>query len=161
MRGVVVTPCALPAPHEATAERVELVRDELGNIVWGTELSGEDALGARWQRRREPPPAPPPGISIAPPPADGSIPFRRVRRGGGVWLARTSVEGAPEPRTAGVLLRSPFVADEEVPAEGLQLARLYRYARSADGRTRLWTTNVRRLGRSIEPPGYAFDLLRR
>jgi hypothetical protein len=49
--------------------------------------------------------------------------------------------------------------EEEIPREGAQVDRLYRYARWHDGRTSMWTARRRRVGRGEGSSGLRFDVL--
>jgi hypothetical protein len=67
-----------------------------------------------------------------------------------------------EPK--GRLLRSSdpkglWLFEEEIPREGAQIDRLYRYARWHDGRTSMWTARRRRVGRGEGSSGLRFDVL--
>jgi hypothetical protein len=52
-----------------------------------------------------------------------------------------------------------WVFEAEIPREGAQVDRLYRYARWQDGRTSLWTARRRRTGRGEGSSGLRFDIL--
>jgi hypothetical protein len=77
--------------------------------------------------------------------------------------------GAPKPakpkaEPKGRLLRSSdpkglWVFEEEIPREGTQIDRIYRYARWQDGRTSMWTARRRRVGRGEGSSGLRFDVL--
>lgn len=79
--------------------------------------------------------------------------------------------GAPKPaepiavEPKGLLLRSSdsggrlWLFEEEIPREGAQIDRLYRYTRWQDGRTSMWTARRRRVGRGEGSSGLRFDVL--
>jgi hypothetical protein len=166
--------------ESSPSETVLFLRDEMADLAWGVEAVVQDSLGGRVDRR---------AAWVAPgklPPGTPDLPAYRVEtvvpdywiplapeqladqqsirlRMVPLEVDNAGVPEAVEPK--GLLLQSSdsggrlWLFEEEIPREGTQVDRLYRYARWQDGRTSLWTARRRRVGRGEGSSGLRFDVL--
>src|SRR5262249_26504982 len=83
--------------------------------------------------------------------------------GGARFLVGTfpSADGGPGALTARreLLTRTAGIPEQELPRDGAELVRLYRYARWSDGSTLLWLAHRKRPGRGEGSSGLRFDLV--
>jgi IPT/TIG domain-containing protein len=175
---------ALPSTFEsAPLEEVLLLRDELANLAWGVERVVSGLAGTPvnrtevWQQRAQQPPAtgdePPLAYRLSTAVPDYWIPFvLKLERDRAVvtarWLERAALR---DPVTGqligpqGELLRhdAPTVRvhDHVVGREGVRLLREWQYGRGPDGRTHLWRTRRRDVGRGEGSSGLRFDVVER
>jgi hypothetical protein len=179
-----VVPPTAAATEGAPIEEVLFARDEQANLVWAVEriVEGPDGRGRdrndEWlplAAALDPPPSPSPAplayrlMSAVPP---HWIPFVAVHDSAenrGVRLERAAMlrldTDPPVPVSpAGRVLEpetAPFIVfEEEVPREGLRIARIPALCRSVDGRTYFWTRRRRTIGRGEQSSGLAFDIAR-
>ena len=178
--GLLLPPTSGHVMESSPVESVLFLRDEMADLAWGVEARVQDALEKTVDRRAAwvAPGKLPPGtrdlpayrvetvvpdywIPLAPEklPTDKSIHLRMVP----LELDNNGVPETIDPK--GRLLGSSdsgghlWVYEEEIPREGTQVDRLYRYARWQDGRTSLWTARRRRVGRGEGSSGLRFDIL--
>jgi hypothetical protein len=181
--GLVVPPVAA-GTEGAAIEDVLFARDEQANLVWAVErvVEGPDGRGRdrndEWlpvAAALDPPPPPSPAplayrlMSAVPP---HWIPFVAVHDSAenrGVRLERAAMlrldanPPAPIPPVGRVLepeTKQYVVFEEEVPREGIRISRIPALCRSADGRTHVWTSRRRTIGRGEQSSGLAFDAAR-
>lgn len=170
---LLLPPVLGPSLESTPVEQVRFVRDETANLVWAIERSIESATGRPLDLRRDEP-APPAFVG-----ADGTtLEYRLMSPLPRNWLPLVP----PGPRTPpplklvlGAVLRDGVVeaaaprgrvvppglslAAEEVPRDGLDVARLFRYARWVDGSTWLWAARRRRPAAGEASSGLQFDFL--
>jgi hypothetical protein len=173
--GLFVPPVTVGTLESEPVEEVLLARDEGANQAWAVERRVPTPHGGTLDRTRaapEPRPAPavPGGTAVyrlmtdIP---DHWFPLLSVEPRPGAYVLRLAHLDGPEgasPRPLGRLLAPglPHAYDlfaEEVPREGVTLTRSHQYARTADGRTLLWTTRRARPGRGETSSGLRFDYL--
>jgi hypothetical protein len=177
---LLLPPTSGPLLESSPVESVLFLRDEMADLAWGVEARVQNALEAGVDRR---------ATWVAPgklPPGTADLPAYRVETvvpdywiplapeqlqgQASIHLRMVPLEvnsgGAPlavEPK--GLLLQSSdsggrlWLYDEEIPPEGVQVDRLYRYARWQDGRTSMWTARRRSVGRGEGSSGLRFDVL--
>lgn len=161
-------------------ERVQFVRDEMANLVWGIEEVIPDATGRGIDGY-----AAADKTGVLPDPIDHSpaairyllgttvpenwIPFLPVQRPGSVQditLQRAAMPKLGQPprdtiRAKGVLLNEPtlpwFLNEEEVTGAGTVVTRAYQRVRWYDGRTYLWIGRRAETGRGAGGSGLRFD----
>lgn len=159
-------------------EDVRLLRDEMGNMVWGVEKTYEDELGdpvdgyEEFQRRRAMAPeaahdGPLPRYRLSSSVPDNWIPFVPAHTGSqrrAVALERAaliSVDGAAPARPRGLILEpgvSPYrVNEEEVPRGGTVVTRAWQLARWVDGSLHLWVGRRKTAGGGEGSSGLRFD----
>jgi hypothetical protein len=167
-------PPVLGASLESTpVEQVRFARDENANLVWAIERSVESGAGRPLDLRRDEPAKPvPAGADSA------AVEYRLMSTLPRNWLPLVASDptGAPPLKLAlGAVLadgvvRAPapqgrivppdlLLAAEEVPRDGLDVARIYRYARWVDGSTRLWAARRRRPAAGEASSALQFDYL--
>lgn len=181
--GLVVPPVAA-GTEGAAIEDVLFARDEQANLVWAVErvVEGPDGRGRdrndEWlplAAALDPPPPPSPAplayrlLSPVPP---HWIPFVAVHDSAenrGVRLERAAMlrldadPTAPIPPVGRVLepeVKQYVVFEEEVPREGVRISRVPALCRSVDGRTHVWTSRRRTIGRGEQSSGLSFDAAR-
>ena len=160
--------------ESASIERVNFLRDELANMVWGVEaivpsqtgrgMSGYEASRTTHEAAPRTMPADDVRISYV----AGTtvpknwIPFLPVHAEGSVSeirLQRARMVGGAPPR--GRLLRevgSPyFVEEEEVPRAGIHVERSWQRARWLGGRTVMWLGRRKTAGRGEGLSRLGFD----
>jgi hypothetical protein len=173
-------PTAGYAVAGAPVESVRFLRDEMADLAWAVEAIVEDGLEQRIDRRSlwvGHRPAPPPGDPARPSyrvetiVPDHWIPLAPEQLAGeALHLRLTPMEaddgGAPrtiEPKGRLLVAADPaarlWVFEEEIPREGAQVDRLYRYARWQGGRSALWSARRRRVGAGEGSSGLKFDIL--
>jgi hypothetical protein len=177
---LLLPPTSGPLLESSPVESVLFLRDEMADLAWGVEARVQNALEAGVDRR---------ATWVAPgklPPGTAHLPAYRVETvvpdywiplapeqlqgQASIHLRMVPLEvnsgGAPlavEPK--GLLLQSSdsggrlWLYDEEIPPEGVQVDRLYRYARWQDGRTSMWTARRHSVGRGEGSSGLRFDVL--
>jgi hypothetical protein len=161
-------------------ERVQLVRDEMANMVWGVEEIIPDATGRgiNGHEAADRSGVLPDPIVDSPAPIryvlgttvpENWIPFLPVQRPGSVQdiaFQRAAMPRMGTPprdivRAKGVLLNEPalpwFVNEDEVPVAGTIITRSYQRARWYDGRTYLWIGRRRETGRGVGSSNLRFD----
>ncbi|MEO8368637.1 MAG: hypothetical protein ABI806_05525 [Candidatus Solibacter sp.] len=180
LNGLLLPPTPAYSMESAPVETVLFLRDEMADLAWGVEAQVQNPLEGIVDRRAAwiAPGKLPPGTrdlsayrveTVVP---DYWIPLapEHFNDPASVRLRMTPMEldngGVPtavEPK--GRLLESRdsggrlWVFDEEIPREGTQIDRIYRYARWRDGRTSMWTARRRRVGRGEGSSGLRFDVL--
>jgi hypothetical protein len=146
--------------ESSPVETVLFLRDEMADLAWGVEARVQDALEASVDRRAAwiaPGKLPPgtrdlPAYHVETVVPDYWIPLAPEQDKQSVHLRMVPMEvdndGVPqEIEPKGLLLRATdsegqfrlWLFEEEIPREGTQIDRLYRYARWQDGRTSMWT----------------------
>ena len=167
-------------------EQVRFGRDEMANMVWGQELTTENALGAPWSGHERdiarnvpapgaapPPPPLPPGIAlrydIQTRVPEYWIPFLPLSidpAAGTVALERGAMlrdDGTPILPAGRVLNPSSLVGnpyrinEEEIARVGVQIERLVCRSRWVDGGTTLWVMRRRGPGGGESSSGLRFD----
>jgi hypothetical protein len=173
-------PTAAYVGESKPVETVLFLRDQMADLAWGVELLVQDGLERVIDRRSvwKAPARPPAGtrdvpayrvetvvpdywIPLAPEqlPDQQSIHLRlvplEVDDGGAESTANPQGRVLVANNSGGNL----WVYDEEVPREGIQVDRVYRYARWLDGRTSLWSARRRGTGTGEGSSGLRFDIL--
>ncbi|GAB3325641.1 hypothetical protein GCM10027299_24020 [Larkinella ripae] len=173
-------PPTLGKPLESQPlEKVNFIRDEMANMVWGIEsirpsplgrgINGyESALAAREANRPEP---------VTPAPTTAKIryvlgtdvpynwiPFIPVQLPGSNRDIRLQRARMPDQEAlfTGKILDEPapyFVHEEEVPRMGKSVTRTYQFTRMPDGRGTLWIGRKAQFGKGEGSSGLAFDQL--
>jgi hypothetical protein len=161
-------------------ERVQLVRDEMANMVWGVEEIIPDATGRgiNGHEAADRTGVLPEPIVDSPAPIryllgttvpENWIPFLPVQRPGSaqdIAFQRAAMPKMGTPprdivRAKGVLLNEPplpwFVNEEEVPFAGTVITRSYQRVRWYDGRTYVWIGRRRETGRGVGSSNLRFD----
>jgi hypothetical protein len=160
--------------ESAPLERVNFIRDEMANMVWGVESIVPSQTGQGMSGYE----TVPPNETTGPPTtADENvkiryvlgttvpknwIPFIAVHAEGSVSeirLQRARMVGGDPPR--GFLLREPrspyFVEEEEIPRAGVFVERSWQRARWIDGRTFVWVGRRKTAGRGEGWSQLVFD----
>ena len=173
-------PTAGYTTESSPVESVLFLRDEMADMAWGVESRVEDDLERSIDRR---------SAWVAPgklPPGTPELPAYRVetvvpdywiplapeqladQQSIRLRLVPMEVDAGGVPQAIeplGRLLQGNdsggrlWLFEEEIPREGVQVDRIYRYARWQDGRTAMWTARRRRTGRGEGSSGLAFDIL--
>lgn len=155
-------------------ERVNFMRDEMANMVWGVEsiIPSQTGRGMRGyetvasEEKKEPLTTTDEEVRIryvlGTTVPTNWIPFIAVHAEGSVSeirLQRARMVGGEPPR--GWLLREPrspyFVEEEEVPRAGVFVERSWQRARWLDGRTFIWVGRRKTAGRGEGWSHLAFD----
>ena len=167
-------PAAGKLLESAPIERVNLLRDEMANMVWGVEAIVPSQIGqgmSGYESSRTPEAEPPrqmekddvriayvAGTTVP----KNWTPFIAVHAEGSVSeirLQRARMAGAPPPR--GRLLReakSPyFIEEEEIPRAGAYVERSWQRTRWLRGRTLIWVGRRKTAGRGEGSSNLAFD----
>jgi hypothetical protein len=167
---------ALPASLESPpTDSVLLLRDEMANVAWAVEALVLDDAGrprdrfADWAAREPEPPddgevplyrvateVPFHWFPLLPEQLDNeSVQFRLVP------LTRLDGGQVAEIRPTSALLPSadPWVPEEEVPRQGVQLARTWQYARWHDGSRHVWQARRKNTGSGPGSSGLAWDVV--
>ncbi|HKO95697.1 MAG TPA: hypothetical protein VJU86_01805 [Pyrinomonadaceae bacterium] len=160
--------------ESAPLERVNFIRDEMANMVWGVEsivpsqtgqgMSGHETVPPN--ETPEPPSAKDENVKIryvlGTTVPKNWIPFIAVHAEGSVSeirLQRARMVGGDPPR--GFLLREPrspyFVEEEEIPRAGVFVERSWQRARWIDGRTFVWVGRRKTAGRGEGWSQLVFD----
>ncbi|MCU0602422.1 MAG: hypothetical protein MUC33_07155 [Desulfobacterales bacterium] len=161
-------------------EEVLFLRDEMANLAWAVERLVESAAEQplnryeaylEQKRRRAQESTPPPRTTdatlryrLTTEVPDHWVPLMPVRTEKGLRLRRGAVlktDGARQPVHAlGRILESGqelALYEEEVPREGVRVARNYEVTRWIDGSTHLWIGRRKRIGRGEGSSGLRFD----
>jgi hypothetical protein len=172
-----ILPSSAATLDSESFENVLLLRDEMADMVWGVERRALGPAGVSVDRalawKTAAPPPSPPTASGAPRYRLGSdvpdywIPFVPVLVDGGppnhIKSLRFRRGTMPTPSSAplGAFLspNGPTLFPEEVPREGVQLDRRFRYARGVDGSTYLWVARLRSTGLGEGRSGLEYDFL--
>jgi len=163
-------------------EDVLFMRDEMANVAWALERSLETPVEHAVARTDTTSPSDSAADTGAPPPGDATLPryllsttvpqhwipllpvqlleageiVSRLRRG-----AVLQPDGSQEIHTAKgrILNKDPrlLMFDEEVPREGIHVARHYQLARWIDGSTWAWMALRKSVGRGEGSSGLRFD----
>ena len=162
-----------PSLESPPVEQVRFARDETANLVWAIERSVESATGRPLDLRRG---EPAPSASVG---ADGAaLEYRMMSGLPRNWLPlvppgpttppplklvlgavlRDGAAEVPSPRGL-VVPPDLSLAAEEVPRDGLDVVRLFRYARWVDGSTHLWLARRRRPAGGEASSALQFDFL--
>jgi hypothetical protein len=162
-----------PSLESAPVEQVRFARDETANLVWAIERSVESATGRPLDLRRpEPAPPAPAGADTAVleyrpmstlprnwlplvPPGPTTAPPLKLVLGA---VLNDGVVQTPSPQGR-VVTPNLSLAAEEVSRDGLDVVRLFRYARWVDGSTRLWAARRRRPASGEASSALRFDFL--
>jgi hypothetical protein len=180
---LLIPPTVLAGLAADPVEQVLLLRDDAAAMAWAVEDCVESPLSRKLDRheqqyRQAAPTAPPASTAalayrpaILPPPywiplvptqvpvSPGQTSLRLVR---GALLDVAGTRQLIPPQ--GQLLaadQSLALYDHEVPREGAQVTRAYRYARAADGTPLLWIGRRKTIGRGQGWSGLRFDALTR
>ena len=165
-------------------EEVLLLRDEIANIVWGVERLVQSAGGGAVDRHEQylesvreaaarpaPPEAWPPN-----PPGDLTYALRaglppehwlplipQADEPGRLQLRALARPGGDEPiEPLGELLgATQWLAEEEVPRDGVRVVRRWQLARGSDGATHLWRSRRKLSGRGEASSGFRHDVVER
>ncbi|MEP7309263.1 MAG: hypothetical protein ABJA98_27480 [Acidobacteriota bacterium] len=168
-----VPPALGPSLESTAIEQVRFARDEVANIVWAIERAIESPVGRPLDLRRDQP-APPNPVG-----ADGAaVQYQLMSTLPRNWLPLVpldSISAPPVKLTLGAVLVEGVVqtpaprgrivssdvslAAEEVPRDGLDVTRIYRYARWVDGSTRVWAARRRRPASGEASSALRFDFL--
>jgi hypothetical protein len=178
--GLLLPPTSGSVMESAPVETVMFLRDEMADLAWAVETLVQDRFEGGVDRR---------ALWVAPgklPPGTRDLPAYRVEtvvpdywiplapespdqisvRLRMVPMAVDKGAAKPDPiEPKGLLLSRTdsdgrlWLFEEEIPREGAQVDRLYRYARWQDGRTSMWTARRRRVGRGEGSSGLRFDVL--
>jgi hypothetical protein len=160
--------------ESAPIERVNFLRDEMANMVWGVEAIVPSQTGqgmSGYESSRTPETDKPREIEndkVRIAYVSGTTvpknwtPFIAVHAQDSVseiHLQRARMAGAPPPR--GRLLRAPkspyFIAEEEIPRAGAYVERSWQRARWLQGRTLIWVGRRKTAGRGEGSSNLAFD----
>ena len=170
---LLVPPVLGPALESLPVEQVRFARDEAANLVWAIERRVESPAGhALDLHRTEPSRVRSVGADSAdlayrlmssPPrnwlpllPRDASAAPPVTLELGSVLVDGVIQRPSPRGRVVPADLR---LAAEEVPRDGLDVARLYRHARWVDGSTRVWGARRRRPASGEVSSAIQFDFL--
>jgi hypothetical protein len=182
---LLMPPSVVAGLRAGPVEQVLLLRDEAAAIAWAVEDTVESPLcrgldryeqQLRADQQAGPPQAPPAGGSaslayqpaILPPPSwiplvptmvqigASQSSLRLVR--GALDISGQLIEPQGQLLSAG---QSLALYDHEVPREGAQVTRAYRYARAPDGTPLLWVGRRKSVGRGEGWSGLRFDALTR
>jgi hypothetical protein len=173
-------PTAAYVGESHPVETVLFLRDQMADLAWGVELLVQDGLERVVNRRSTwtAPARPPSGtrdvpayrvetvvpdywIPLAPEqlPDQQSIHLRLVP----LEVDDGGTESTANPKGRVLVANDSdgnlWLYDEEVPREGIQVDRVYRYARWLDGRTSLWSARRRGTGAGEGSSGLRFDIL--
>lgn len=158
----------------APVEQVRLVRDEMANLAWAIELVVEGPFGQKIDRTEQSSRARP---AEAPPAGSGAMKYRLGTEVPPHWIPlvpeaghRLRRKSLPHFTEEGVKLLPPegrlmergrelVLLDEEVPWEGLNVDRRYRFVRSADGAPTLWMARRKGPGEGRIYAGLRFDIV--
>jgi hypothetical protein len=178
--GLLLPPTSGHVIESSPVETVLFLRDEMADLAWGVEARVQDALEGSLNRRSawvapaRPPSGTPdlPAYRVETVVPDYWIPLapEQLADQQSIHLRMVPMEvddgGVPEAvEPKGLLLQSNdsggrlWLYEEEIPQEGTQVDRLYRYARWQDGRTSLWAARRRSVGRGEGSSGLRFDVL--
>jgi hypothetical protein len=179
-KALFMPPTAAYVSESRPVETVLFLRDQMADLAWGVEVLVEDGLERVVNRRSAwTAPARPaagtrdvPAYRVETIVPDYWIPFapeqlddkKSIR----LRLVPMEVDDGGTESTAnpkGRLLVANnsdgnlWLYDEEVPREGIQVDRVYRYTRWLDGRMALWSARRRGIGMGEGSSGLRFDIL--
>jgi hypothetical protein len=171
-------PALMKSVESRPIEEVLFIRDEMANMAWGIEHVIESATESplnRFEQQRYSAPA----IGrqadaellhyrLATQTPSNWVPLLPVRTDSGLRLQRGKVlkiDGPPEFVTAQGSILNPeglggdalAIREEEVPREGISIARHYQLARWQGGSTHLWIARKKRIGKGEGSSGLRFD----
>ena len=154
-------------------EEVLFLRDEMANMAWGVERVIESATERPLKRfEQQAPPAPlrlqspqKAVYKLATEVPDNWVPLMPVRTSDGLRLRRARMLQIDQPaQTLGAVGRilNPehdglAIFEEEIPREGIRVARHYQLARWQNGATHLWIGRKKMIGRGEGSSGLKFD----
>jgi hypothetical protein len=161
-------------------EEVHFLRDEMANMAWGVEKVVESAieqpLNKVEQQRYEEPPQPDQAnetlrYQLATEVPENWVPLLPVQSGTGLRLKVSRVlkaDGSQRLVEASGRILNPdnqgtgglAIFEEEIPREGVRVARTYQLARWQDGSTHLWIGRRKTIGRGEGSSGLRFDVLK-
>jgi hypothetical protein len=168
---LLVPPLLGPSLESPAVEQVRFARDENANLVWAIERIVESPVGRPLDLRRDQPAKPTPvGADSA------GVTYRLMSALPRNWLPLMPSDSTP-PLKLGLgavmidgVVQTPVpqgrvvpgdlsLAAEEVPRDGLDVARIYRYARWVDGSTRVWVARRRRPASGEASSALQFDFM--
>ena len=167
----------VPVIEGQVLEEVAFLRDEEANLAWAVERryqdssTGEPVYRPDEESSGEPADAPDAGSAEHPayrlksPTAAYWIPYvpRRTGEEGETYLRRArSLESADgdNPQYKGRIIGESWkLNEEEVPRTGVQVQRLWRFVRGADGEGHFWVGRRKRPGGREPGSGLKFDYL--
>ena len=175
-------PSLLKSLENRPIEEVLFLRDEMANLGWAVERLVESPadrplnrfeayLEQKRRREQEAPPQPATApetlrYRLATEIPDYWVPLLPVHTEQGLRLKRGAVrktDGSPEPVHAlGRILESGHelsLFEEEVPREGVRVARSYQFTRWIDGSSHFWVGRRKSVGRGEGSSGLQFDSL--
>jgi hypothetical protein len=160
--------------ESAPLERVNFMRDEMANMVWGVEntVPSQTGIGISGYATSQPNITPPPrttsdenvkiGYVLGTTVPKNWIPFIAMHAEGSVSeirLQRARMVGGDPPR--GWILREPkspyFIEEEEVPRTGAYVDRSWQRARWLGGKTFVWIGRRKTAGRGEGFSQLVFD----
>lgn len=171
MNLLVLLPAGVNILDSTAIEDVLMLRDEPSEMAWGVERTVVGASGKPTDRalawRTTQPAIPPPSANAIAAYRLGStvpdywIPFLPVATDTGPLQLRRGRLPTASGGPAGVMLAYPnqTMFFEELPREGIRLARRYRYARGLDGSAHVWIGRLRSTGGGEGRSGLRFDYL--
>jgi len=163
-------------------EKVNFLRDEMANMVWGVEEIIPDATGkgingneAADKTGVQPPPVTPSDAKVryllGTTVPENWIPFLPVHKPGSnqdINFQRAAMPklGVPPKdiiKPKGVMLQEVptpyFINEEEIPYSGTLVSRAYQRVRWYNGKTYIWVGRYRETGRGEGSSGLAFDTI--
>jgi hypothetical protein len=158
------------APAEANdgppIEEVHFLADEVANVAWAVERLTPHPVGHGTEPPSQVPPPPAATVSgltwtLTPPPPPGNwFPLLPLAIGrltlGALWNARNQ---KPAGRMLSDLRSPRRLHQEEVPPEGVQVARRWQSARALDGSLHFWIGRSKTPRRTEIAPAIRFDVV--
>lgn len=165
-----------PMLESKSIEEVVFARDEMANLVWAIEQAVQGRNGRpmnraeQFQRRRqrelERREAGQPGAAA---PASGPLEYHLFTGAPDYWnplsadttgLLKLNTLNLPLGMVLANFLKDAVLRlhEEEIPREGIHIARSYQYARWVDGSMHLWIGRRKRPGRGEASSGLQFDV---
>jgi hypothetical protein len=166
--GLLLAPTLTATVTAPSMERVQFVRDEMANMVWGVEERVMSRLGEPSRPAAEAGPVASPATTAPTRYQLGTtvplnwrpfVPAHVPGSSRSIRLQRARLRDQP-PITAGEILRVPgsyFIAEEEVPRSGRTIERGFKRARWVDGSTFLWIGRRSATGSGEGSSGLVFD----
>lgn len=169
-----IPPVLATTLESGPVEQVRFAHDEMANMVWAIERAVESPAGWPLDLHRTEPVRPGSDVAAANDleyclmstlprnwlplmPADPAAPPPLKLTLGAALVDGVVTPSAPRGR---VVSQDLALAAEEVPRDGLDVARLYRYARWVDGSTRVWAARRRRPASGEVSSALQFDFFR-
>ncbi len=168
-----LVPAITKALESEPLEKVNFLRDEMANMVWGVEdiipsLLGKGIRGSEMIMKK--PPDAPEAVEGKPEikyilgttVPDNWIPFIPVHLHGNdseIQLQRAQMPAAPGPKGV-ILTEKPapfFINEEEVPRSGVLVQRSYQRTRWLNGKTFLWVGRYKEAGKGEGSSNLKFD----